>query len=73
MKNKTLYVGGKFVELIKKGKLPKIVFAGNRCVWYEQYDEDYDEYYYKTLCKQLSEYKAGEYCPYCGQKIVVEK
>ena len=70
---KKMYIGGYFVDLIKQGKFPKIVFVGSRCLWTEQYDEEYDEYYYETLCKQLSEYKYGEYCPFCGLKIVVEE
>ena len=70
MKKKNMYVSGDFT---KDGKMPKIIFVGRRCLWTERYNEEYDEYYYKTLCNQLSEYKEGEYCPFCGLKIVVEE
>ena len=73
MKNKKMYISGDFVKLIKQGKLPKIVFAGKRCVYYEKYDVHYDEYYYKTLCGHYVDNIYGDYCPLCGLKIVVDE
>ena len=69
--NKNMYVSGDFT---KDGKMPKIVFAGNRCVYYERYDANYNEYFYKTLCGNFTDNKSeGEYCPFCGCKIVIEE
>lgn len=68
-----LYIGGKIIEEMKAhGKIKRTLFVGNRCLWTEKFDE-FDEFYFETICKHIIDHKDGKYCPFCGLLIVVDE
>jgi len=74
MSDKNLYISGNIVEeKTEHGRIKRTLFVGSRCLWTEKFDDAFEELYFETLCKHVTEHKDGDYCPYCGLLIVVDK
>jgi hypothetical protein len=73
MTDKNLYISGEIVEEeTAHGRIKRTLFVGSRCLWTETFDE-FDEFYYETLCKNIIDHKDDKYCPFCGLLIVVDE
>lgn len=73
MEDKGLYISGEIVEeMTAHGKIKRTLFVGKRCLWTEMFDE-FDEFYFETLCKHVIDHKDDKYCPFCGLLIVVDE